>query len=386
MAKKRDYYEVLGLEKNASENDIKKAYRKAAMKYHPDKLAKASEAEKKEAEEKFKEINEAYQVLSEPESRKKYDKFGHAAFENAGYGSGGFGAGGFNFSDIFGDGFGFEDIFSNFAGGGRRRTYVEPGDDLRYTLEITLEEAAEGVEKTIKYKRTGKCDHCDGSGAEPGHNLKECPTCHGSGSVVSEQRTILGVMRTQTVCPDCHGKGKIPEKKCSKCHGSGTKRETVEKTVKVPAGISSGQKIRLSGMGEASHNGGPNGDLYVAIVIKKHSIFEREGDNLYCEVPISYATAVLGGEIEVPTLKGKKTINIPAGTESGKMFRVAKEGIKSLRGNSRGDIIVTVNIETPKNLTEKQKELLRKFEDSLEEKNYAKKKSFFEKIKELFED
>ena len=389
---KRDYYEVLGVDKNASENDIKKAYRKAAMKYHPDKFANATDAEKKDAEEKFKEINEAYQVLSDNEKKQQYDQFGHAAFEQggAGFGGGGFGGfGDFDINDIFNMFRGnsnFRDFeeYTNF-GGSSRRSYVEPGNDLRYNLEITLEEAAKGVEKTIKYKRTGKCDHCHGTGAED-DKMKTCPTCNGQGTIKTQQRTILGVMQSQSVCPDCHGTGKVPEKKCKHCRGTGTAKETVEKKINVPAGIDDGQKLKYAGLGEASQSGGPNGDLYIVIRIKPHDIFIRQGDNLYCEVPISYSTAVLGGEVEVPTLNGKKTVKVPEGTESGKLLKVSGEGIKSLRGYGKGDIIVKFTIETPKKLTDKQKELLQKFEESLNDKNYEQKTSFMKRLKKIFKD
>ena len=377
---KRDYYEVLEINKGASETEIKKAYRKAAMKYHPDKFTNASESERKEAEEKFKEANEAYQVLSDPQKKQQYDQFGHAAFENGG---GGFSGAGFDFGDIFGDIFGssFGGGFGGF-GSSSRRSYVEPGADLRYTLEISLEEAAQGIEKTIKYKRTGKCHVCDGTGAEDKH-MKTCPKCNGSGHILTQQRTILGVMQSQTVCPECNGRGEVPEKKCKACHGSGKEKETVEKKINIPAGIDDGQRLKLSGMGEASLNGGPNGDLYVQIRVKRHEIFERDEQDLYCEVPISYSMAVLGGEVEIPTLTHKKTIKIPAGIESGKSLKVKGEGIKSLRGGYKGDIIVKIIIETPKNLTDKQKDLLQKFEESLNEKNYEKKTGFFKKVKKF---
>ena len=354
---KRDYYEVLGVDKNASEDDIKKAFKKAAMKYHPDRFANASDAEKKDAEEKFKEINEAYQVLSDAQKKQQYDQFGHAAFEQGGAG----------------------------FGGSSRRSYVEPGNDLRYNLEITLEEAAKGVEKTIKYKRTGKCEYCHGTGGED-DKMKTCSTCNGQGTIRTQQRTILGVMQSQSVCPDCHGTGKVPEKKCKHCRGTGTAKETIEKKINVPAGIDDGQKLKYAGLGEASQSGGPNGDLYIVIRIKPHDIFIRQGDNLYCEVPISYSTAVLGGEVEIPTLNGKKMIKVPEGTESGKLLKVKGEGIKSLRGYGKGDIIVKITIETPKKLTDKQKELLQKFEESLNDKNYEQKSSFMKKVKKFFKD
>ena len=352
---KRDYYEVLGIDKNAGESDIKKAYRKAAMKYHPDKFANASDAEKKDAEEKFKEVNEAYQILSDSQKKQQYDQFGHAAFEQGGAGfGGGFNAGGFDFGDIFGDIFGGGGFsgFGGFGGGSSRRNYQEPGDDIRLGLEITLEEAAKGVEKTIKYKRTAQCSHCHGTGGEDG-KTKTCSRCNGKGTILTQQRTVLGVMQSQTVCPDCHGKGKVPEKKCSHCHGVGTEKETIEKKITVPAGIDEGQKLRYSGFGEASENGGPSGDLYIVIRIKKHDIFERYGIDLHCEVPISYATAVIGGEVEIPTLNGKKMIKIPEGTESGKLMRVRGEGIKSLRSDHN-------------------------------KKNYEQKSNFMKKVKRFF--
>lgn len=380
---KRDYYEVLGIAKGSSETEIKKAYRKAAMKYHPDKYTSATEKEKQEAEEKFKEVNEAYQVLSDSQKRQQYDQFGHAAFEQ---GAGGFG-GGFNgfsgFGDIFGDIFGSA-FGGDFSGGdGRRRSSVQPGDDLRIQVEITLEEANSGIEKTMKYTRNGKCRDCDGTGAED-KKTKECPKCHGSGRVQAQQRTPFGVIQNVVECPDCHGRRKIPEKKCTHCHGTGVEKEKIEKVVKIPAGIDDGQKLKLSGMGEASRTGGPFGDLYVHVRVKPHAIFERHDMDLFCEVPITFATAVGGGELEIPTLTSKKTVKIPAGTQTGKMMKLSKEGMKSLRGNYQGDLVIRFIIETPTNLTKDQMELLHKFEESLEEKNYPKRKGLFDKIKDLF--
>lgn len=382
---KRDYYEVLGVAKGSSETEIKKAYRKAAMKYHPDKYTNASETEKKEAEEKFKEVNEAYQVLSDSQKRQQYDQFGHAAFEHgAGGFEGGFsGFGGFeDLGDIFGDLFG-SSFGGGFSGGGRRRSYVQPGNDLRIQVEITLEEASTGVEKTIQYHRNGKCEHCGGTGAEE-KKVKECPKCHGTGRIQAQQRTPFGVIQNVVECPDCHGSGKIPEKKCSHCHGSGVQKEKIEKKVKIPAGIDDGQKLKLSGMGEASTTGGPFGDLLVQVRVKPHPIFERHDMDLFCEVPLTFATAVAGGEVEVPTLYAKKTVKIPAGTQTGKMMKLSKEGMKSLRGNYQGDLIIRFVIETPTNLSKTQMELLQKFEESLEEKNYPKRKGLFNKIKDLF--
>ncbi len=390
MAEKRDYYEVLGISKGASDDEIKKAYRKAAMKYHPDKFSNASDKEKKDAEDKFKEVNEAYQVLSDSQKKAQYDQFGHAAFEQ--------GAGGFGGGAGFGGAGGFEDIFSSFFGGGgagfggfgsgfggsSRRSYVEPGRDLRYQVEITLEEAATGVEKTIKYKRNGKCPSCNGSGAEAGSSMKTCPKCNGRGYVEVTQRTILGNMVSQSECSECHGKGKIPEKKCKTCGGTGITKETVEKKIKIPAGIEDGQKLRLDGMGEASENGGPNGDLYIVIRVKDHAIFERRGMDIYCEIPIKFTTAALGGEVEIPTLKGKKNMKIPAGTQTGKMFRMRGEGIQALRGSMVGDEIIQVVVETPIDLNENQQKLLRAFEDSLKDKNYKKHKTWLDKVKSFF--
>lgn len=387
---KRDYYEVLGVAKDASEADIKKAYRKAAMKYHPDKFSNASEKEKKDAEEKFKEINEAYQVISDKEKRAQYDRFGHAAFEQGGPGAGGFGGGfsseGFEdiFSSFFGGGSGGFGGFSGFGGGSSRRNYVEPGADLRYQVEITLEEAAKGVEKTIKYKRNGKCSTCNGNGAEPGSAMKKCTKCGGAGRVKTVQRTILGNFESFVECDECHGKGEIPEKKCKTCHGTGIVKETVEKKIKIPAGIDDGQKLRLDGMGEASENGGPNGDLYVIIRVKEHELFQRRGDDILCEVPITFTTAALGGEVEIPTLNGKKNIKIPAGTQTGKLFKLRGEGIKSLRSSIVGDQLVQVVVETPTDLNDKQKELLKSFDDSLKDKNYKKHKTLKDKIKAFF--
>ena len=382
---KRDYYEVLGVAKDASEADIKKAYRKAAMKYHPDKFSNASEKEKKDAEDKFKEVNEAYQVISDKEKRAQYDRFGHAAFEQGGAG-GGFNSEGFEdiFSSFFGGGSGGFGGFSGFGGGSSRRNYVEPGADLRYQIEITLEEAAKGIEKTIKYKRNGKCNTCNGNGAEPGSTMKKCAKCGGSGRIKTVQRTILGNFESYVECDECHGKEEKPKKKCKTCHGTGIVKETVEKKIKIPAGIDDGQKLRLDGMGEASESGGPNGDLYVIVRVKEHELFQRRGEDILCEVPITFTTAALGGEIEIPTLNGKKNIKIPAGTQTGKLFKLRGEGIKSLRSSMVGDQIVQVVVETPTELNEKQKELLKSFDDSLKDKNYKKHKTLKDKIKAFF--
>ena len=385
---KKDYYDLLGVEKTASENDIKKAYRKLAMKYHPDKFSNASEKEKKEAEEKFKEVNEAYQVLSDPDKRAKYDRFGHAAFENGGAGAGGFGG----FSGGF-EGFGnAEDIFSSFFGGGGgfggfgggRQRGPEPGADLRVDVTLTLEEVAKGVEKEINYRRQAKCKTCNGTGAEPGSNLKTCDKCNGTGKIKVTQRTVFGNFQSVEECDKCKGKGKIPEKKCKTCNGTGLERETVKKTVKIPIGIEDGQRLRLSGMGDASTEGGPNGYLYIFIHVKEHDFFVRHGDDIICEIPITFAKAALGGEIDIPTLKGKKSIKIPAGTQNGKVFRLKGEGINNPRGYVPGDQLVKIIIEVPTNLTDDQQELLRKFDESLKDKNYKMNKSFIERFKDFF--
>lgn len=378
---KKDYYDLLGVEKTASENDIKKAYRKLAMKYHPDKYSNASEKEKKEAEEKFKEINEAYQVLSDPDKKSKYDRFGHAAFENGGAGAGGFG--GF-------EGFGnAEDIFSSFFGGGSpfggsRRRGPEPGADLRVDVTLTLEEVANGVEKEINYRRQAKCKTCNGSGAEPNSNMKTCDKCNGKGKVKVTQRTVFGDFQSIEECDKCKGKGKIPEKKCKNCNGTGLERETVKKTVKIPIGIEDGQRLRLSGMGDASTEGGPNGDLYIFIHVKEHDLFIRHDDDIICEVPITFAKATLGGEVDIPTLRGKKSIKIPAGTQNGKVFRLKGEGINNPRSYQGGDQLVKIIIEVPTNLNDTQKELLQKFDESLKDKNYKMNKTFLEKLKDIF--
>lgn len=385
---KRDYYDVLGVSKDASDSEIKKAYRKAAMKYHPDKYSGASDSEKHEAEVKFKEINDAYQVLSDSNKKAQYDRFGHAAFEQGGAG----GAGGFGgFGGGFGDFEDLGDIFSSFfggaggfGGGGSARRRVQPGADLRYTVEVSLEEAAKGIEKTIKYKRKGQCGTCNGTGAEPGSDMKTCSHCNGQGRIKQVQRTMLGNFENVVECSHCSGTGKVPEKSCSTCGGTGIQNETVEKKVKIPAGIDDGQRLRLSGLGEASTTGGPNGDLYIFVRVKAHPIFERMDDDIVCEVPISYTIATLGGEIKIPTLEGELKMKVPAGTQTGKVFKLREKGMPSTRGYKNGDQLVKVIVEVPVNLNEKQKELLEAFEASLKDKNYKMKKTFFDKLKDLF--
>lgn len=371
---KRDYYEVLGIQKGADEKEIKRAYKRLAMKYHPDRTKGD-----KESEEKFKEINEAYEVLADKEKRATYDQFGHTAFENGGAGAGGFG--GFNgadFGDIFGDMFG--DIFS----GGRGRQRVVRGEDLRYDIEITLEEAVRGTKKDIQINTLAQCEHCHGSGAEKDSKVETCATCHGTGRI----RQQRGFFVTEATCPHCNGSGKKIEKPCKKCHGDGRVHKKKNLSVTIPAGVETGNQLRLSGEGAAGENGAPAGDLYVVIHVKEHHIFERDGSNLYCEVPISFTMAALGGEIEVPTLDGRVKLKIPEGTQTGKLFRMRGKGITAARSSYAGDLICKIIVETPISLNEEQKELLRKLEESLAGHSQHRPKSagFFDGVKKFFDN
>ncbi|KMK51181.1 molecular chaperone DnaJ [[Actinobacillus] muris] len=372
---KRDYYEVLGLSKGASEQEIKRAYKRLAAKHHPDKNQGS-----KDAEEKFKEIKEAYEVLGDSEKRAMYDQYGHQAFEQGGFGGGAGGFGGFS---------GFEDIFSEmfgggFGGGGRSRQRVVRGDDLQYTLEITLEEAVKGGKKDIRLQTLAECDSCHGSGAEAGSKVESCPSCHGSGRIRRQQ----GFFMTEQTCPTCHGSGKKIEKPCKSCHGDGRVHKTKNLSVTIPAGVDTGNQLRLSGEGAAGENGAPAGDLYVVIHVKDHDIFERDGANLYCEVPISFTMAALGGEIEVPTLDGRLKLKIPAETQTGKLFRVRGKGVTSPRSRYAGDLICKVVVETPVSLNEEQKELLRQLEQSLEggATHRPKHQGFFDGVKKFFDN
>lgn len=375
MANKRDYYEVLGVAKDASEEDMKKSYRKLAMKYHPDR-----NPDNKEAEEKFKEAKEAYEMLSDANKRAAYDRFGHAGVDpsmGAGPGAGGPGMGGF--ADAFGD------IFEGIFGGGGRggRSNVYRGSDLRYNLEITLEQAARGYETKIRIPSIEECDTCHGSGAKPGTSSKQCPTCNGQGQVRVQQ----GFFSIQQTCPRCHGTGKIIPDPCKTCDGAGRVKRQKTLSVKIPAGVDEGDRIRLTGEGEPGMNGGPPGDLYVQMSIKQHPVFQREADDLHCEMPISFATAALGGEIEIPTLDGAAQIKIPAETQSGRTFRLRGKGIKGVRSSAPGDLYCHVVIETPVNLTSRQKELLREFEDiNLKEpdRHNPRAKSWMDKVKDFF--
>lgn len=372
---KRDYYEVLGLSKGADEKEIKKAYRRMAMKYHPDR-----NPDDKDAEAKFKEVSEAYEVLADSQKRQAYDQFGHAGVDGqSGFGGAGAGAG--SFSDIFGDVFG--DIFGGAGGGGRGRSSVQRGSDLKYNMELTLEEAVRGVEKNIRVPTLVNCESCDGSGAKKGTSPITCTTCQGSGQVRMQQ----GFFAVQQTCPACSGAGKIIKDPCTSCYGRGVKEETKTLNVKVPPGVDTGDRIRLSGEGEAGRNGGPSGDLYVEVHVKKHAIFERDGANLYCEVPISIAEAALGGEMEVPTLDGRVKLKIPAETQTGKLFRLRGKGVKPVRGHSVGDLMCRVVVETPVNLTARQKELLSEFQGSLDGKKHSpKSKGWFDGVKKFFDE
>jgi len=372
---KRDFYEILGVAKTASEEDIKKSYRKLAMKYHPDR-----NPDNKEAEEKFKEVKEAYEMLTNAEKRAAYDQYGHAGVDPNG-GGGGFGGGGFG--DAFGDIFG--DIFGGGRGGrGAGGPQVYRGADLRYNLEITLEQAASGFDTTIRVPSWDKCDTCHGSGAKPGTSPVTCSTCHGHGQVRMQQ----GFFSIQQTCPKCHGSGKIIPEPCAACGGAGRIKRNKTLEVKIPAGIDSGMRIRSSGNGEPGTNGGPSGDLYVEIHIKPHSVFQREGDDLHCEMPISYSKAALGGEIEVPTLAGKVSFTIPEGTQTGKTFRLKGKGIKGVRSGYAGDLFCHVLVETPVKLTDKQKDLLREFDRLTVEggaKHSPQSKGWMDKVKDFFE-
>jgi molecular chaperone DnaJ len=346
---KRDYYEVLGVNRDAGDDEIKKAYRKLAMKYHPDR-----NPDNKEAEEKFKEAKEAYEMLSDPQKKAAYDRYGHAGVDpsmGAGPGAQGFEGG---FADAFGDIFG--DLFGGGGRGGRSNVYR--GADLRYNLEITLEEAARGAEKTIRIPTVEECGTCNGSGAKPGTHPKPCPTCQGHGQVRVQQ----GFFSIQQTCPKCHGSGKIIPDPCRDCGGAGRTKKQKTLEVKIPAGIDDGMRLRHAGHGEPGLNG-PPGDLYVEIHIRKHAVFERDHDDLHCEMPISITTAALGGEIEIPTLEGMARLKIPAETQSGKVFRLRGKGIKNVRSHVHGDLMCHVVVETPVNLTERQRELLREFEE-----------------------
>ena len=368
----RDYYEVLGVNRNSDEGEIKKAYRKLAMKYHPDR-----NPDDASAEDKFKEIQQAYAVVSDQKKRAAYDQFGHAGVDSSMGGGGGFGG----FGDVF------EDIFENIFSGGRggQQSRAHRGSDLQFNIQLTLEEAATGKEVEITVPRHGTCTTCNGSGSKKGTTPKGCETCNGMGQVRIQQ----GFFSIQQTCPSCHGEGTIVTDPCSSCHGNGRVRESKKLTVKIPAGVDNGDRVRLTGEGEAGAYGGSHGDLYVQINVKKHSIFERQDNDLHCEVPISFITAAVGGAIEVPTLEGRVTLKIPAETQTSKVFRLRAKGMKSVRGHGQGDLLCKVVVETPVNLSREQKDLLTQLQNSFEEakvNHSPRSSSWFAGVKKFFED
>ncbi|WWP00259.1 MAG: molecular chaperone DnaJ [Candidatus Dasytiphilus stammeri] len=370
-----DYYEILGVSKSAEERDIKKAYKRLAMKYHPDR-----NPGNKQAESQFKEIKKAYEILTDPQKKAAYDQFGHTAFEQASADNEGFSTANTDFSDIFGD------VFGDIFGGSRRKNQPAQGSDLSYKLLLSLEEAVRGVTKEIRIRTLSLCKYCHGSGATFGSSPVKCQTCHGAGHIQLRQ----GFFTVQQTCPYCHGKGNVIQNPCIRCRGTGRREQERNLSVKIPTGINHGDRIRLSGEGEAGEHGAPAGDLYVQIEIKKHPIFERENNNLYCEIPINFVVAALGGEIEVPSLSGKIKLKIPAETQTGKLFRMRGKGVTSVRKNYLGDLLCRVIVETPVNLNEHQKNLLRElgntFSTSLGKDNSPKSKSFFEGVKKFFDD
>ena len=379
MAEKRDYYEVLGVDKNADEGALKKAYRSLAKKYHPDMNPGDSEAE-----QKFKEVNEAYAVLSDSEKRAQYDQFGHAAFEQGGGGAGG-GFGGFgDFGDIFSSFFGGG--FGGFGGGGARRNGPQRGDDIGMRLSVSFEEAAFGVKREINYNRICQCPDCSGSGAAKGSKPETCSKCHGSGRMRVMQRLGGMQFQSETVCDTCRGEGKIIKNPCGNCRGTGLIRMSKKLDVSIPAGIDDGERIALRGQGNDGKNGGGAGDLIIQIMVKPHPIFEREGYHIFCEVPIPVTDAILGAEIEIPTLKEKMKYTIPEGTQPGTEFTVRGQGIPYVNNNNRrGDLIFRVNVEIPKGLSDEQKEQVRAFAGKCRESNYGKKSGFFKRIFEKFQ-
>ncbi|MBQ7045635.1 MAG: molecular chaperone DnaJ [Clostridia bacterium] len=379
---KKDYYEVLGIDRSASDDEIKKAYRKAAKKYHPDLNPGDAEAEKN-----FKEVNEAYEVLSDSNKKARYDQFGHAGVD-PNFGASGAGAGGFDFGDL-GDIFGqfFGGGFGGFGGGARANPNApRRGNDTSATVNLSFEEAAKGCTKTINVTKIENCPDCSGSGAEKGSTPKTCPVCHGAGRVNVTQRTPFGAMQTQKVCDNCRGSGKIIDNPCKTCAGKGRIRKSREQTINVPAGIDDGQIINLRGGGDAGVNGGPSGDLRVNVSVRPHPIFERDGFDVYCEIPITFTQAALGDEITVPTLDGKVKFTIHEGTQPGDEFKLRNKGIQRLNYSGRGDQYVKIVVEVPKHLNSKQKELLKQFGEISDDKNYNKNSSFFEKLKNIFKD
>ncbi len=379
MATKTDYYEILGVARDAHGDEIKKAYRKLAMQYHPDR-----NPDDEEAAVKFREVSEAYEVLKDEQKRAAYDRYGHAAFEQSG-GAGGFRSGGFDFGGGFSDI--FEEMFGDFMGGGRRggAGAHSRGADLRYNMEITLEEAFTGKETDIRIPTTESCEACNGTGARDGNAPGNCPTCQGAGRV----RATQGFFTIERTCPTCQGQGKVVRDPCPKCSGSGRQRKDKTLKVQVPAGVEDGNRIRLSGEGEAGVRGGTPGDLYIFLAIKPHRLFQRDGANIFCRVPVPMTTAALGGSVEVPSIDGTRAkVTIPAGTQTGQQFRLKSKGMSILNASARGDMFVQVNVETPVNLTSRQKELLEEFAEAggKKHKNSPESEGFFAKVKELWND
>jgi len=373
---KRDYYEVLAVERTATDEEIKKAYRKLAVKYHPDK-----NPGDKTAEDQFKELGEAYEVLCDPQKRELYNQYGHSAFDRR---TGGFGRGGFHdpfevFREVFGGGGIFEDLFG--SGGRQDPTQPQRGDDLRYDMEITFEEAAHGCEKEITVTKPERCDVCHGSGAETGSRTKTCSTCGGRGQVI----TSRGIFSIAQTCPHCQGAGRIIEKPCKACHGNGRKEKSSKIKLRIPAGVETGSRLRSTGNGEAGLRGGPSGDLYVVLHVRPHEIFQRDGDDLLCEVPVSFIQAALGAEIEVPTLDGKAAVKIPPGTQPNTMFRLKGKGVKNIQGYGYGDLHVRINVEVPTHLSTAQKAKLQEFAALCNGNESPLRQSFFEKAKNLFQ-
>ncbi|MCR4711438.1 MAG: molecular chaperone DnaJ [Clostridia bacterium] len=388
MAEKRDYYEVLGLQKGASEEDIKKAFRKMAMKYHPDR-----NPGDKDAEEKFKEVNEAYSILSDADKKSKYDRFGFAGVDpNAGFGGDG-GFGGFSGFGGTSSGFsGFEDIFSDLFGGGfsgfggssaRARTAPTKGRDLQKNVTIEFTDAAFGCKQQVQLTKLVRCSRCNGDGAAPGTSKRQCPKCHGTGTVTTVQNTAFGSFQSTRPCPDCNGTGSIIDTPCPDCHGTGSIRKTLKIDIDIPAGVDTGSVIPIRGQGEPGLNGGPNGDLYIVINVKPHKLFERDGTDLYLEIPITFSQAALGDDIQVPTLSEKVQYKIPAGTQPGTVFRLRGKGVKDLKGNRYGDLYVKVQLEVPTKLNSKQRKAIEEMEAAVDQNCYQKKSSFANKVKDF---
>ncbi len=380
MADKRDYYEVLGVQKGASDEEIKKAFRKQAKKYHPD-----LNPGNKEAEAKFKEVNEAYEILSDKDKRSRYDRYGFAGVDpNFGAGSTAYGGG-----NPFGQDIDIGDIFNSFFGGfggGQRRNQNAPrrGSDVEASLTLSFEEAAKGCKKEVTYQNVESCKDCNGTGAASGTQLKVCSECNGTGQVIAQKRTPFGVVQTSQTCEKCRGKGKVIEKPCPKCSGVGRIRSTRTVTVTVPPGIGQDQILNIGGHGNSGYNGGPAGDLHVYISVKKHELFERKGDDVWCDIPLTFSQAALGHEVIVPTLDGKASYQVHPGTQPGDIFKLRGKGIQHLNSKGRGDQYVRVVVEVPRNLTAEQKKILKQFEDSCSPNNYQKRSSFFDKVKKLF--